>query len=66
MLGNNTYNLMSELVEVNRSLWRIKNQYRKDANESRCGECINFWKKLENDLEQRGKELEDLIKEHLK
>ena len=66
MLANNTYNLMAQLIEINKSLWRIKNQYRQDAEDSRCGECIGFWDRLEKDLEARAKELEGLISEHFK
>ena len=32
MLDNDTYNLMEQLEIENRSLWRIKNSYKKDAS----------------------------------
>ncbi|MBI2869378.1 MAG: hypothetical protein HYX96_06090 [Chloroflexi bacterium] len=66
MLDNNTYNLFSQLVEEHRSLWRIKDTYKKDASDSRCLECIAFWDRMVTDKEERIKELVGLIKEHLK
>jgi hypothetical protein len=63
-LDNNTYNLMMQLIEENQSLWQIKNNYIKDANS--CGECQEFWKKLEMDKEEHIKDLEELVRKHLK
>jgi hypothetical protein len=31
MLSNSAYDLMAQLTEENQSLWRIKNNYKKDA-----------------------------------
>lgn len=64
MLDNNTYNLMMQLIEENQDLWRIKNNYIKDAGG--CGECEDFWKKMVIDKEGHIDELEKLIKEHFK
>lgn len=63
MLDNNTYNLMAQLIEENQSLWRIKNNYKKDA--SGCDECREFWEKLEKDKEDHVAELVSLIKSHM-
>ncbi len=63
MLDNNTYNLMAQLVEENQSLWRIKKMYKNDAEN--CEECLEFWKKLENEKEARISEFEKLIQKHL-
>lgn len=63
MLENNTYNLMAQMVEENKSLWRIKQMYREDAQH--CKECIEFWNKLERQKEDDVRELEKLIREHV-
>jgi hypothetical protein len=62
MLDNNTYNLLTQLVEEHQSLWRIKNNYKADAKG--CSECEAFWKKLEKDKDDHIKELEELLKKH--
>ncbi len=63
MLKNNKYNLMEQLVEESQSLYRIKNNYKRDAAE--CGNCMELWNKLEKDKEEHIKELEKHIKEHM-
>ncbi|NOY35814.1 MAG: hypothetical protein GXP44_02755 [bacterium] len=63
MTENHIYNLMKQMVQENKSLWRIKNNYIKDSEG--CGDCQNFWKKMEEDKEGHIKELEGLIKKHL-
>jgi len=63
MLDNHEYNLMKQLVQENKSLWRIKNNYKKDART--CADCAAFWDKLEEDKENHVSELTDLIKKHL-
>lgn len=62
MLDNNTYNLMEQITEESKSLWRIRNSYMSDA--SPCSECLDFWQKLAIDKEQHIRELEKLIMEH--
>jgi hypothetical protein len=54
---------MEQIVDESKSLWRIKNTYKKDASD--CSECMAFWGKLEEDKEDHIKELQDLIKTHL-
>lgn len=63
MLDNHVYNLMAQLVEEHKSLWRIKNMYLKDAEN--CESCKNFWGKMVNDKESHIEELTELIKQHL-
>lgn len=41
MKNNNLYNLMTQLTQEARSLWRIKNDYIKDAGKSK--EMKAFW-----------------------
>jgi hypothetical protein len=52
------------MVEEHKSVWRIKNMYKKDALE--CATCREFWDKMEKDKEGHIKSLEKLIKDHLK
>lgn len=63
MLDNHVYNLMAQLVEEHKSLWRIKDQYKKDAGD--CGECNEYWEKMVIDKESHINELLELIKKHL-
>ncbi|KYK26574.1 hypothetical protein AYK26_07375 [Euryarchaeota archaeon SM23-78] len=59
MYDNNVYNLMLQLTQEHKSLWRIKNMYKKDAEND---EERAFWDKLEKDKEEHIKELTELIK----
>ena len=63
MLTNEIYDLMLQLTQEHKSLWRIKNHYLKDAVGDE--ECITFWKKLEKDKEAHIEELLVLLKRHL-
>jgi hypothetical protein len=63
MLDNHLYNLMIQLVEENKSLWRIKDDYMKDAGNN--SEQMAFWKKMEADKEAHVEELLSLVKKHL-
>jgi len=63
MLDNNLYNLMLQMVQENKSLWRIRNEYKKDAET--CEECRAFWDKLEKDKENHIQQLQELIKKHI-
>ena len=63
MHDNHLYNLMSQIVEEHRSLWRIKESYKSDAGD--CAECKAFWEKLEKDKEDHIEELTKLIKGHI-
>jgi hypothetical protein len=62
MLENHIYNLHHQLVQENKSLWRIKNMYMKDAGD--CVSCKAFWEKMEKDKEEHIQELLRLIKSH--
>lgn len=39
--NNNLYNLMTQLVQEQKSLWRIKNEYSKDAGKDK--DLKAFW-----------------------
>jgi len=62
-LSNSTYNLMSQLVEENQSLWRIKNSYKDDAKGD--SETEEFWEQLEKDKEDHIKRLTELLVDRL-
>ncbi len=64
MLPNYLYNLMLQLTQENKSLWRIKNEYLKDAAE--CGdECTAFWMALAAEKEKHVNDLTALVKKNL-
>jgi hypothetical protein len=58
-LSNNTYDLMSQLLEENQSLWRIKNTYKNDAKAD--SESEKFWAELEKDTEDQIRRLIELL-----
>ncbi len=58
-LSNNTYDLMSQLLEENQSLWRIKNNYKNDAKGD--SEAEEFWAELEKDKGAHIKRLTELL-----
>jgi len=64
VLENHLYNLMEQIVDESKSLWRIKKTYKKDAGD--CAQCLAFWDKLERDKEGHITELAKLIKTHIK
>ncbi len=63
MLNNHTYNLLLQATQEHKSLWRIKNTYKKDTDG--CAECVAFWEKMEKDKEGHVAELEAIIKKHI-
>lgn len=63
MLDNNTYNLMEQLLIENRSLWRIKNNYKNDA--ALDDETRQLWSRIEKDKEEIVKLLTERLRERL-
>lgn len=63
MHKNHVYNLMNQLVQEEKSLWRSKSDYMKDAKGFK--DCLDFWKKMQKDKEAHIKELTALIQKHL-
>lgn len=49
MLDNHVYNLLEQLSQEHKSLYRIKNIYTKD-DAAECEECVAFWEKTERGL----------------
>ena len=63
MLNNHIYNLLLQVTQEHKGLWRIKSDYREDASD--CAECSAFWEKMEKEKEGHVVELEAMIKKHL-
>jgi hypothetical protein len=63
MLDNNTYDLMEQLLIENRSLWRIKNNYKTDSAMDK--ETREVWSYIEKDKEDLVKMLTEKLKERL-
>jgi len=63
MLDNHLYNLMVQMVEENKSLWRIQNKYLPDSAD--CPECQTFFQKLAQQKEAVISELSSLLKTEL-
>lgn len=60
MKNNNLYNLMTQLTQESRSLWRIKNEYSKDAGKSK--ELKAFWLEIAKEKESLIEDLKTIIK----
>ncbi|MCI0532722.1 hypothetical protein L0Y49_00720 [bacterium] len=63
MLDNNLYNLLLQITQENKSLWRIKNKYIADAEGDEAS--LAFWRKMQADKEDHVNELLGLIKDSL-
>jgi hypothetical protein len=53
---------MMQMIAENKSLWRIKNNYKTDSD---CAKCQDFWKRLEKEKEKDIRELNEMIKSHM-
>ena len=62
-LDNNTYNIMEQLTNENKSLWRIKNNYKQDAKED--AESRQLWDFIEKDKEELVKLLTSKLRDRL-
>lgn len=60
MKNNNLYNLMTQLTQEARSLWRIKNEYKKDASKSK--ELAQFWLEVAKEKEILIEDLKAVIR----
>jgi len=63
MNDNNLYNLMNQAVQEHKSLWRIVNDYREDAEGD--DELLAFWEQLATDKADHVVELQRLIAKRL-
>ncbi len=63
MLDNNTYDLLEQLTIENKSLWRIRKNYKSDASSD--NETKQLWDLIEKDKEELVKLLAEKLKERL-
>lgn len=63
MFDNYVYNLLIQLVEEHKSIWRIENYYIKDCGDRT--EDVEFWEKMAADKEAHIKVIEEKVKEYL-
>jgi hypothetical protein len=63
MLNNATYNLMEQLLVENKSLWRIKNNYKSDS--AMDTESKQLWDIIEKDKEEVVRMLKEKLRERL-
>lgn len=63
MNDNNLYNLMLQLTQEQKSVWRIGKYYINDA--SACEECKKFWQDLKTQKENSVAKMRELIRKHL-
>jgi hypothetical protein len=63
MLTDHLYNLMTQLTQEHKSVWRMKKYYVKDAGD--CVDCVKFWEKLAADKEAHIRVLEEEVKKHM-
>jgi hypothetical protein len=61
-MQNNVFNLINQLTQESKSLWRIKDQYQKDAQTE---EQKVFWLKIQKEKEQTVAELQEMVKQEL-
>jgi hypothetical protein len=59
MTNNNLHNLMTQLVQEQKSLWRIENNYVEEAGTS---EERAFWEEMKEDKKAHIEEIKELIK----
>jgi len=64
MKNNNLYNLMTQLTQEARSLWRIEDDYIKDAKKSPASK--KFWTMLIKEKQKHIEDLKQLIKAEMK
>lgn len=63
MLDNNTYNLMLQLTQEQKCIWRIGKYYINDANH--CEECKSFWEGLKAQKEENIRKMQGLLRKHM-
>ncbi|MHA2060550.1 MAG: hypothetical protein ACW976_07215 [Candidatus Ranarchaeia archaeon] len=63
MLNNHTFNLVQYLVDEQKTLRRIREKFKNDAET--CPMCTEYWKNLEKEKAEQVKKLKHMVKEHL-
>ncbi len=63
MLNNHAYDLLAQLTEEHKSLWRMREMYESDSD--RCPQCQEMWQRLEEQKLRAVAEMEEMLKNHL-
>jgi hypothetical protein len=61
MLDDHKFNVLNQLSQESKSLWRIQNEYLPDAKEADETECVQFWERMAQDKQQHIEELSELL-----
>ncbi len=61
---NNFYNIVNQLTQESKSLWRMQNEYAKDAGKD--AELKKFWAYYAKEKEQHIKDLKALLVKYMK
>lgn len=62
MIRNNAFNLMNQLVQESKSVWRIKNEYMQEAVGSE--DIMAIWKEMEKTKDEQIVKLQTLIQKY--
>ena len=62
-MKNDLFNLINQLTQESKSLWRIKSAYKKDA---KTKDQKDFWMRLQKEKETLIQELQERIKKEMK
>ncbi|GEM_PF-605907 len=63
MFDDHLYNLLNQLVEEHKSLWRIKGKYKSDADQ--CQDCTDILERIEKRKEENIEDMKEMAKKHL-
>lgn len=61
MLDDHKFDVLNQLSQESKSLWRIQNEYLPDAREAGATECIEFWERMAEDKQQHIEKLTELL-----
>ncbi|MGI9118264.1 MAG: hypothetical protein ACR2IQ_01825 [Minisyncoccia bacterium] len=64
MKNNNLYNMMHQLTQEQKSLWRLEGDYKKDAAKNQT--LKKFWATLAKEKQQHIDDLTKMIKAEMK
>jgi len=65
MLDDHTFDILNQLSQESKSLWRIQNEYLPNAKEAGHDECIAFWERMIEDKQAHIQHLSDLLADKL-
>ena len=61
MLNDHTFDILNQLSQESKSLWRIQNEYLPNAKEEDHDECVAFWERMIEDKQEHIEELSKLL-----